>query len=108
MPSVSYRSSLQKMLRDQPEIAIEMLEDAVAALLSGDVDEGRLLLRQYINGTLGFQELESRTGKNCKALMRMLSASGNPTASNLFDILRVCMETNGVILEISVKERPAA
>ena len=49
-----------------------LLKEAVNALLSGDVDLGKTLLRDYINATVGFEKLASLTKKSPKSLMRML------------------------------------
>ena len=96
MPTVPYKDSLKMMVKDNPEMAIEMLEDAVSTIMSGDLDDGRLLLRQFVNATIGFPELAKLTGKDEKNLMRSLSQTGNPTASNLFIILNACTNVQGV------------
>ncbi|WP_068319038.1 hypothetical protein [Polycladidibacter hongkongensis] len=96
MPTIPYEHALKDMLDENPHMNTEMLEGALNMILSGKLDEGRLLLRQFINSTLGFKELAKRTGKIDKTLMRSLSASGNPTAANLFEIIQVCMKAEGV------------
>lgn len=96
MPTVSYKDSLKAMVERNPHMAAEMLEDAINALLAGELDEGRLLLRQYVNATIGFPELARRTGKADKNLMRTLGPTGSPTAANLFQIVRACMEAEGI------------
>jgi len=45
------------------------------------------VLRDYINATIGFNELAEITQRSPKSLMRMLGPSGNPGARNLFAIL---------------------
>lgn len=54
-------------------------------LLSGDVDTGKAILRDYSNGTIGFEELSDRTHTPAKSLMRMFGPKGTPQAKNLFD-----------------------
>ena len=108
MPTVSYNDSVKSMIDRRPELATEMLEDAINALFEGELDDGRLLLRQYVNTTIGFQELARRTGKQDKNLMRSLSASGNPTAANLFEIIRACSEAEGFTIAAHVTPRQAA
>lgn len=102
MPTVPYNDSIKAMVERNPRMAIEMFEDAINALLAGELEEGRLLLRQYVNATIGFQELARRTGKQDKNLMRTLSASGNPTVANLFDIIQACVQAEGVSLAAQV------
>jgi len=96
MPVTSYKDSMKDMVTRHPNMALEMLEDSINTLLSGNVDEGRLLLRQYVNATIGFKELASRTGKQDKNLMRSLSETGNPTAANLFEIMQACLDYQNV------------
>jgi DNA-binding phage protein len=64
-----------------------LLAEAIACLLSNDVDTGKILLRDYVHATVGFDELAKATKKSSKSLMRMLGPSGNPQAYNLFPVL---------------------
>jgi DNA-binding phage protein len=105
MPTTSYNEALKDMIEDNPHMAAEMLEGALNSLLSGELDEGRLLLRQFVNATMGFQELAKRTGKIDKNLMRTLSAAGNPTASNLFEIVQACIQAEGVTVAAHVHKQ---
>ena len=102
MPTISYNDMLKGVIDDKPELAVEMFEDAINSLLAGELDDARLLLRQYVNATIGFQELAQRTGKIDKNLMRTLSKEGNPTAMNLMAIIRACAEAEGVSLSAHV------
>ena len=77
MPTVPYKDSLKAIVERNPHMAAEMLEDAINALLAGELDEGRLLLRQYVNATIGFPELARLTGKADKNLMRSLGPTGS-------------------------------
>lgn len=81
-----------------------MLEDAINAMLSGDLDEGRILLRDYVNATIGFQELAQRTGKHDKNLMRSLGLNGSPTAANLFEIIQACTDGQGITIAAQVTQ----
>jgi DNA-binding phage protein len=65
----------------------ELLREGVESFLDGDVETGKAILRDYINATIGFQELAELTHHSPKSLMRMLGPSGNPNARNLFEIL---------------------
>ena len=53
-------------------------------LLSGDVETGKIILRDFINATVGFPKLSEVTHRSAKSLMRMLGPRGNPQARNLF------------------------
>ena len=58
-----------------------LLREAVESYLNGDLETGKAVLRDYVNATLGFQELEERTDIPAKSLMRMLGPKGSPSAS---------------------------
>lgn len=83
-----------------PRFRALMLEEAMALLCEGDMGTAKLMLRDYVKATLGFEELGRRTGKSPKSLMRMLSTSGNPQASNLVAILRVLQDFEGIRFRI--------
>ena len=79
----------------------ELLKEGVECLLAGDVDAGKIVLRDYINATIGFEELGLLTNKSPKSLMRMFSPSGNPHARNLFEVIGRIQEHEGVQLEVN-------
>jgi DNA-binding phage protein len=113
MPTTPYKDSMKTMVARNPGMATEMFEDAINALFAGELDEGRLLLRQYVNATIGFGELARRTGKTDKNLIRALGPKGSPTAANLFQIIQACMKAEGLTLAAHVirpdeRARPAA
>ncbi len=73
-----------------------LLTEAMDQVVSGDLDTAKSLLRGYINATVGFESVGKATDKSPKSLMRMLGPSGNPTASNLFDVTRYLQHQAGV------------
>jgi len=77
-----------------------LFEEAMAALFDGEVSVGKAVLRDYVNATVGFQELGRLTSKSPKSLMRMLSDDGNPTASNLFAIVATLKQREGYEIAI--------
>ncbi|MEO5757669.1 MAG: transcriptional regulator [Mesorhizobium sp.] len=79
-----------------------LLAEAVELLLNGEVDTGKLVLRNYINATIGFEELAEDVGKPSKSLMRMFSAAGNPTADSLFSVISHLQKSTGIHLAVGV------
>ena len=75
-----------RILRD-PSFAEALLDEAISLFLNGDPETARLILRDLVNATVGFEELAIETSKPSKSLHRMLSAKGNPTMDNLTIIL---------------------
>ncbi len=82
-----FKETIQARVRRDPAFRKALLREAVESFLSGELDTGKTVLRDYINATIGFQELAEATHHSPKSLMRMLGPSGNPQARNLFEIL---------------------
>lgn len=73
-------------------------------LLAGDVDTGKAVLRDYINATIGFEELSQIFDKSSKSLMRMFGPEWNPQASNLFAVIQYLQEQEGIYLEVKARK----
>ena len=95
-----FKETVQARARSDPEFREALLEEAVEAMLSGDVDVGKAVLRDYINATIGFDELSGRTRKPAKSLMRMFGPTGNPQARNLFEVIGHIQRHEGVQLRV--------
>ena len=80
-----------------------LLREAVESILSGDLESGKAVLRDYVNATAGFRELEEQTLIPAKSLMRMLGPKGNPSAANLAKILSSLQTSEGVAFELAFK-----
>jgi DNA-binding phage protein len=91
---------LVERIQRQPEFARALLGEAIAVFLKGEPDVARLLLRDLVNGTIGFEGLAAATGKPSKSLHRMLSAKGNPTMDNLTLIFGVLRRDLGVEIRV--------
>lgn len=84
-----FRRTVVERVRREPEFAKALLDEAATVFLNGETDVARLLLRDLVNATVGFEALASATKKPAKSLHRMLSKNGNPTMDNLAAILNV-------------------
>lgn len=85
-----------------------LLSEAVACMVSGDVETGKVVLREYVNGTVGFLKLGEALGRSPKSLMRMLSPAGNPQARNLFEMIAYLQKVEGTVLEVRASDAAAA
>lgn len=97
----SFRESIKEQLADK-EFRREFLREAVSNMVSGDLETAKSVLREYINGTIGFIALGEALSKSPKSLMRMLSPNGNPHARNLFEIVAQLQKIDGTVLEVNV------
>ena len=73
---------LDRVTRD-PQFAQALLDEAATLFLNNETETARLILRDLVNATIGFDELASQTDKPSKSLHRMLSPKGNPSMDNL-------------------------
>ena len=95
----SFRETITEQLADA-DFRREFLREAVANMVAGDLDTAKSVLREYINGTVGFVALGRALSKSPKSLMRMLSAEGNPQARNLFEMVAYLQKLEGTVLEV--------
>ena len=96
----SFKETVQARVRRDPAFRRALLTEGVSALLEGDVDTGKAVLRDYINATVGFEALAAATGTPPKSLMRMFGPRGNPNARNLFAVIGYLQRESGVALEV--------
>ena len=98
--------TVNERIKQDTEFAKALLDEAASLLLNGEPETARLILRDLINATIGFEELAQQTSLPSKSLHRMLSAKGNPTMNNLtaiFDVLRQEFQVSLEVTTISVK-----
>jgi DNA-binding phage protein len=70
-------------------------------MLTGDVDTGKAILRDYIKATVGFEKLAEATHTPPKSLIRMFGPRGNPQARNLFGVIGYLQKQAGVELRVT-------
>ena len=98
-----FKETVQARFAQDPEYRKEFLREGVECLLAGDLDTGKATLRDYINATIGFEELSRLTRRPAKSLMRMLGPKGNPQARNLLEVIGHLQRTEGLQFELSLK-----
>jgi DNA-binding phage protein len=100
-----FKQTIQARARRDPAFRKALLREGVESFLSGDVETGKSVLRDYINATIGFADLAEATDHSAKSLMRMLSPSGNPQARNLFEIVEFLQRRERVRFKIATAGR---
>jgi len=95
-----FRDTVRKRAELDPAFRKALFQEAVQALLEGNIDDGRATLRGYINATVGFERLSKVIGRPQKSLMRMFGPEGNPTAENLLGVISALQTETGVHLQI--------
>lgn len=95
-----FRETIQARAKRDPDFRKAMITEAIDSFLSGDVEVGKAMLRDYINATIGFETLGKKIQKPSKSLHRMLGPEGNPKTKNFFDILSCLQSNEGVDLMV--------
>jgi len=98
-----FKQTIKKRVECDPDFAKALLHEAVDLLLDGDSATAKLILRDLINATIGFERLAEEIHKPSKSLHRMLSTSGNPTMENLSAIFATIKKTLQVRIDTTVR-----
>ena len=99
-----FKQTIIERVRHDPAFAKALLDEAATLFLNGEANTARLVLRDLVNATVGFEALAAETAKPAKSLHRMLSKNGNPTMDNLAAILSVVRKKLGVKIQAHTVE----
>jgi DNA-binding phage protein len=92
-----FKQTVVDRVNRDPAFAQALLDEAATLFLNGEPETARLILRDLVNATIGFEQLATMTDKPSKSLHRMLSPAGNPSMDNLaaiFQAMRACLNVN--------------
>ena len=95
-----FKQTIKARADRDPDFRAGLLEEALDAFLKADLETGKVLLRDYVNATVGFEQLGKDLDKSPKSLMRMLSAQGNPRADNLFSLTAHLSHQEGLAFHV--------
>jgi len=83
-----FKQTVTERVRRDPTFAQALLDEAATLFLNGEPAPARMILRDLVNATIGFERLAVKTDMPSKSLHRMLSARGNPGMDNLAAIFK--------------------
>ena len=81
-----------------------MLDQAVALFLGGEPEAARLILRDLVTATVGFEALAVLTQRSARSLRAMLTCNGKPGMDGLSSIFRALRDWLQVRLDVRVVE----
>jgi DNA-binding phage protein len=102
-----FRTTIRERAQNDAAFRAAMLTEAINALLAGELDAGKAMLRDYVNATVTFEALAEATGKPSKSLQRMLGPRGNPTAESLFTIIKALQDAEDITLAVTPRDHAA-
>ena len=95
-----FKETILARVQADPKFRDALLQEGIEIMLSGDVDTGKAILRDYIKATVGFEKLGAETGSSPKSLIRMFGPGGNPQARNLFAVISHLQRHAGLTLQV--------
>lgn len=78
-----FKETVAMRVQSDPAFAQALLDEAITLFINGEPESAKLILRDLVNATVGFEALAEEIHKPAKSLHRMLSKSGNPTMTNI-------------------------
>jgi hypothetical protein len=96
-----FKELVQRHVKADKKFAEALLREGIDAMLSGDVETGKTILRDYIKATVGFEKLGVAIDTPPKSLIRMFGPRGNPQAKNLFSVIDYLQKKAGVRLRVA-------
>lgn len=100
----AFNENVRLRAQRDPAFRRDLLCAGLESLLEGELDAGKGVLRDYINATLGFEELALQVGKSSKSLHRMFGPHGNPSSANLLAVISALQRVDRIRLEISAAD----
>jgi len=88
-----FKETVAARVQNDPAFAQALLDEAITLFINGEPDSAKLILRDLVNATVGFEALALEIDKPSKSLHRMLSKSGNPTMSNISAVFAAIKRT---------------
>jgi DNA-binding phage protein len=99
-----FKETVKERATRDPAFAKSLLDEAATLFLNGEPHTARLILRDLVNASVGFETLAAETNRPSKSLHRMLSEKGNPSMDNLAAIFGAVRKRLGVDIQARAVE----
>jgi hypothetical protein len=96
----AFKQTVQARAARDQNFRLGLLKESIDCFLKDEIETGKLVLRDYINATVGFNRLGAATHHSPKSLMRMLGPHGNPQTQILFEVLKYLQKEEKVSLRV--------
>ncbi|MGQ0812267.1 MAG: helix-turn-helix domain-containing transcriptional regulator [Nitrospiraceae bacterium] len=98
-----FKETVAARAQRDPRFREALFTEAINAYLGGNTSDGKAILRDLVNATVGFEELAVELNKRSKSLHRMLAPRGNPSTENFFGIVNALQKKARVKLRVTAK-----
>ena len=97
-----FKETVAARVQSDAAFAQALLDEAIELFVNGEPECAKLILRDLVNATVGFEALAGEIHKPAKSLHRMLSKAGNPTMSNVSAIFAAVKRALGANVRVQV------
>jgi hypothetical protein len=95
-----FKETIMLRVKKDPDFRQSLIVEATNALLDGDFDTGKSLLRDYLNATESLPAIAGELKQNVKSIRRMIGPQGNPTLRNFVNLLNACKRRESLELHV--------
>lgn len=100
-----FKDTVVERVNRDPAFAKALLDEAITLFLNGEPETARMILRDLVNATMGFESLADAVSSPPKSLHRMLSERGNPSMNNIAAIFAAICNSLQVGVETTIVEK---
>ena len=96
----NFKKTVVARIERDPGFGKALLDEAATLFLNDEPATARVVLRDLVNATVGFEKLAKLTATPSKSLHRMLSPRGNPSMDNLaaiFGAVSSCLKVDSKV-----------
>jgi DNA-binding phage protein len=87
-----FKETVIQRVQSDASFAQALLDEAATLFLNGEPETARLILRDLVNATIGFEQLATLTAKPSKVCTVCCRPQGNPSMDNLAAIFQAVRE----------------
>lgn len=98
-----FKATVAARVHRDPRFREALFSEALNAYFVGETTQGKAILRDLVNATIGFEELGTTLHVPSKSLHRMLSPRGNPSTETFFGIVRALQKKARVKLRVTAR-----
>jgi hypothetical protein len=98
-----FKETVQARARRDRRFRHALLREAVECVINGDLETGKAVLRNYVNATVGFQNLGKTHADSGEEYYAPVGSEGQPVGRQSQQYSDRSSKTKGVRLELALK-----
>ena len=96
-----FRETVKARIQSDDGFRYALFSHAVEVMLADDMATAKSVLKDYIDATIGFEDLATESDLTVRHLKRMFQPSSNPRAGEMFRVIGILQRHQGIQLEVS-------